>query len=105
MATKRGDPSRGARYNSAIRYIATVNSPTMCLVVSEDGYVNMLPTLRPQVRKSEIEKRVAQLKTENTENCHKTRTWLEEHRFYLTAEQCDVVTSVRLTGRPFRETH
>ena len=103
MATEHGDASRGARYNSAIRYIATVNSPTMCLVVSEDGYVNMLPTLRPQVRKSEIEKRVAQLKTENIENCHKTRTWLEEHRFYLTAEQCDVVNRelARINSAPF----
>jgi len=103
MATEDGDPSRGARYNSAVRYIATASSPTLCLVVSEDGYVNMLPTLRPQVRKSEIEKRVAELETENIESYHKTRTWLEEHRFYLTAEQCDVVNRelARINSAPF----
>ena len=47
MATDEGDPSRGARYNSAIRYIASSKPHTMCLVVSEDGYVNLLPELQP----------------------------------------------------------
>lgn len=48
MATDEGDPSRGARYNSASRYVASAKSPTMCLVVSEDGYINMLLSkLRP----------------------------------------------------------
>ncbi len=91
MATDEGDPSRGARYNSAIRYIASAKLPTMCLVVSEDGYVNMLPKLQPQVPKLDIENRIALLKTQNTNNYHRTRSWLDEHRFYLTAEQCEVV--------------
>jgi DisA bacterial checkpoint controller nucleotide-binding len=91
MATSEGDPSRGARYNSAIRYIASTQSPTICLVVSEDGHVNMLPQLRPQVRRSEIESQIALLKTQNIENYHKTINWLDDHRFYLTPGQCNVV--------------
>ncbi|WP_437761862.1 diadenylate cyclase [Sorangium sp. So ce764] len=91
MATNEGDPARGARYNSAIRYIATAKTPTMCLVVSEDGYVNVFPVLRPQILKSDIEKNIALLKTQTIDNYHKTIKWLDDHRFYLTAEQCDVV--------------
>ncbi len=91
MATEEGDPSRGARYNSAIRYIASTQSPTICLVVSEDGHVDLLPRLRPQVRSSEIESRIALLKTQNIENYYKTFHWLDDHRFYLTADQCDII--------------
>lgn len=44
-----GDPSRGARYNSALRYIhAKEKEKIDCLIVviSEDGYMNVLPTRR-----------------------------------------------------------
>jgi hypothetical protein len=51
IATDEGDPSRGARYNSALRYIGSSEFPVVCLVVSEDGYVNMVPTLRPQIKR------------------------------------------------------
>jgi hypothetical protein len=91
MATDDGDLSRGARYNSASRYIASAKSPTMCLVVSEDGYVNLLPKLRPQIRKSAINRRIALLKSQDARNYHKTVGWLEDHRFYLTTEQCDII--------------
>jgi hypothetical protein len=91
MATNDGDLSRGARYNSASRYISSAKSPTMCLVVSEDGYVNLLPKLRPQIRKSEIDYRIALLKSQDANNYHKTMSWLEEHRFYVTSEQCKVI--------------
>jgi DNA integrity scanning protein DisA with diadenylate cyclase activity len=36
-----GDPARGARYNSARRYIASQPKPTIVVVVSEDGMVNV----------------------------------------------------------------
>lgn len=102
-ATDEGDPSRGARFNSAIRYIASAKTPTMCLVVSEDGYVNMFPKLRSQIRKSDIDDRIALLKTQNIKNYHKTRNWLDEHRFYLTAEQCEVVNNelFRINSTPY----
>jgi hypothetical protein len=91
MATTEGDPSRGARYNSAVRYVASSSSPVLCLVVSEDGYVNMVPTLRPQIRLSEINEKIASLEKMNIYNYHNARNWLEDHRFYLNAEQCEVV--------------
>jgi hypothetical protein len=93
IATKTGDPSRGARFNSALRYIESSPAPAVCLVVSEDGYVNMVPTLRHQIKKQDIEYHVELLKTLTSDNYNSTRSWLEEHRFYLTSEQCDVVNT------------
>ncbi len=93
IATNTGDPSRGARYNSALRYIGSSPAPAVCLVVSEDGYVNMVPTLRHQIKKQDIEDHVELLKTLTSDNYHSTRSWLDEHRFYLTSEQCDVVNT------------
>ena len=103
IATKTGDPSRGARYNSALRYIESSPAPAVCLVVSEDGYVNMVPTLRDQIKKQDIEYHVELLKTLTSDNYHGTRSWLDEYRFYLTSEQCDVVNTelTRIQAEPF----
>ncbi len=103
IATNTGDPSRGARYNSALRYIASSPDPAVCLVVSEDGYVNMVPTLRHQIKKQDIEYHVELLKTLTSDNYDSTRSWLDEHRFYLTSEQCDVVNTelTRIQAEPF----
>ncbi|OYN76231.1 diadenylate cyclase [Mycolicibacterium sphagni] len=42
-ATTAGDRSRGARYNSAVKYLASTDTPTVILLVSEDGMINLLP--------------------------------------------------------------
>ena len=97
IATDDGDSSRGARYNSAIRYFASAHCPTLCVVVSEDGYIDMIPTLRRQIRKSEIDLRIEALKTKDIHDFHKTISWLQEHRFYLTASDCEAVN--REVGR------
>ena len=101
-ATNTGDPSRGARYNSALRYIES-SPPAVCLVVSEDGYVNMVPTLRHQIKKPDIEHHVELLKTLTSDNYYSTCSWLDKHRFYLTSEQCDVVNTglTRIQAEPF----
>lgn len=91
LATPEGDASRGARYNSAIRYLYSAETPTMCLVVSEDGYVNIFPELRPQIRRSEVQQWVDKLRVQDIGTYAKTRSWLDDHRFYLSSEQCEVV--------------
>jgi hypothetical protein len=101
MATEGGDPARGARYNSALRYVSSQpNSSTMCIVVSDDGYLNMLPPFRPQVRRSAVKKYINLLKTRDIDNCGESINWLEEHRFYLNAEECQVAN--REVGRIYR---
>lgn len=47
LATEKGDPSRGARYNSVVRYVHTIaqnDQYTNCIsvVISEDGYVDII---------------------------------------------------------------
>ncbi len=47
IATEKGDPSRGARYNSVIRYVETISqneafSRCLSIVVSEDGDVDIV---------------------------------------------------------------
>ena len=41
-ATGRGNSTRGARYNSAIRYVQSSPYPCMAIVVSEDGLVDVI---------------------------------------------------------------
>ncbi len=47
MASRRGDASRGARYNSAVRYVETIASledrkDPMAIVISDDGLVDII---------------------------------------------------------------
>jgi hypothetical protein len=42
VASERGSPSRGARYNSAVRYIDSLDIPSIAVVVSEDGMVDII---------------------------------------------------------------
>ncbi len=43
LATDRGDSSRGARYNGALRYVNSSHYPCLAVVVSEDGWIDLLP--------------------------------------------------------------
>ncbi|WP_257150874.1 DNA integrity scanning protein DisA nucleotide-binding domain protein [Bacillus toyonensis] len=42
ISTNRGDSSRGARYNSAVRYLETQTNECLIIVISEDGYINLI---------------------------------------------------------------
>lgn len=44
QATEKGDTSRGARYNSAVRYVSSSPYPCLAVVVSEDGWIDLLPS-------------------------------------------------------------
>ncbi len=46
IATGVGDPGRGARYNSAVRYTAASPAPCLIVIVSEDGMIDVHPELR-----------------------------------------------------------
>ena len=43
LATEKGDSSRGSRYNSAVRYVNSSRYPCLAVVVSEDGWIDLLP--------------------------------------------------------------
>ena len=44
LATEKGDSSRGSRYNSALRYVSSSRYPMLAVVVSEDGWIDLLPS-------------------------------------------------------------
>ena len=122
-ATPNGDPSRGARFNSAIRYVESAGKKAPCLavVVSEDGGVDLIPNLRPAVKRSAIDDAIALLKSEReAKRLHvrpyrATLDWLDAHRFYLRKDDCDVLnelvseleerlaseSNMRIVRRPF----
>lgn len=62
LATDKGDSTRGARYNSAVRYIEASKTPCIAFIVSEDGGVTIHPDLPPIILKSEIEMAINKLK-------------------------------------------
>ncbi|GAB2850615.1 DNA integrity scanning protein DisA nucleotide-binding domain protein [Hymenobacter ruber] len=45
-ASGRGDGTRGARYNSALRYVESSDYPCIAIVVSEDGMVDVISSVQ-----------------------------------------------------------
>jgi hypothetical protein len=95
IATSQGDPSRGARYNSAVRYVGSTTASCLAVVVSEDGRVDYVPDLRPPIRRIDLESRIdalARVQSSGKVNrraFYESLGWFEAHRFYLLAEHCD----------------
>jgi DisA bacterial checkpoint controller nucleotide-binding len=99
-ASGKGDSSRGARFNSAVRYHETQKGECLVIIVSEDGMINLLPNLRRQVARGSVEAVVRQLEESLTDDPDYEvffRHWehLESLAFYLTAEQCDRINAAR----------
>jgi hypothetical protein len=86
-------PSRGARYNSGVRYVAGSTTPRLAIVVSDDRTVDVIPVLRSRIRRSTIEERIARLQESNVDNYYGPIGWLDKHRFYLDQSQCDRVNA------------
>lgn len=93
VATPDCTPSRGSRFNSGLRYVDTSDARRLAIVISDDNTVDIIPLLRPQISKADIEVNIALLDKATLDNYHKPRSWLDEHRFYLNGEQCDRVNS------------
>lgn len=88
QAVDESTPSRGARYNSALRYVAAGSVPRMAFVISEDRTLDVVPLLRPRVDRTKIEAAVTAIGSATPKNYHKPRSFLDDHRFYLDEEQC-----------------
>lgn len=94
MANEIGNPARGARYNSAIRYVTSSKHPCLAIVVSEDGGVDFFPNLKPMIRRSHIENAITSLrdvlKKEKVtrRKYNEVLGWLKENSFYLLAQDC-----------------
>lgn len=102
-ATEHGDPGRGSRYNSAIRYYTSASAPCLLVVVSADGGIDLIPNPRPAIRRGAINNAITTLQdlagaaTLSRRRYHDTLDWLDEHRFYLTAKDCETLNPL-VTG-------
>lgn len=95
IANEGGNRTRGARFNSAVRYQNMEETPNaMIIVISDDGTIELLPQLMPRVHKGEVVTAVEAF----CEYCESNRTDSEEFArlyesvkrlsFYLNDEQC-----------------
>jgi len=100
IATNKGTSARGARYNSAVRYVDNNKKKCVAVIISEDGIVDLYPELLPKIRKSEIEKHLNNLRNISSKDVldndeyRKTMNWLDKHQFYLSQEQCDEINKI-----------
>jgi len=103
IATKNGDSSRGARYNSAVRYYEHMENKakTMLVVISEDGLIDLIPNLKPQVKHAIILRHISALQqmmeTDKflRRSFNRLMEFFQEHDFYLSAKECLMVNKLR----------
>lgn len=103
IATSNGDSSRGARYNSALRYYEYMEhkAQTVLVVISEDGGIDLIPHLKPQVKHSSINKHITALvKLSETDkflrkSFNRLMGFFQENNFYLSPKECATVNKLR----------
>ena len=86
-------PARGSRYNSAIRYVYSCDTPRLAVVVSDDRTVDVVPLLHPRIKPSAIRKTIVELESSSKDDYHESVNWLDRHRFYLDKNQCDRINA------------
>lgn len=103
LATDKGDSSRGARYNSAIRYYEQFGKENslVIIIISEDGMINLIPSLKPQIKHSEITDKLENLRELNKlkkierKKYYPIINWFEDNEFYLTQDECSEINTLR----------
>lgn len=101
IATSKGTSSRGARFNSAIRYVEMHKKNCIAVIISEDGMVDLYPQLNPRIKRSDLMDHMAELR--NIINKDKVdydafrplMNWFEKHAFYLSKEECEEINSLK----------
>ncbi|WP_433772943.1 DNA integrity scanning protein DisA nucleotide-binding domain protein [Bacillus wiedmannii] len=100
-ATDKGDPARGARYNSALRYLDTQENECLIVVVSEDGDINLIPHLKPRIPRQCIDNLIKDLQQVNESERLDIKSFnqimhnLKRLAFYLLQEDCDKINELR----------
>jgi hypothetical protein len=100
LATEKGDPARGARYNSAVRYLSGHGDGCLIVVISEDGDVTLLPKLNARIPRRMVEDAVHALIHIAGETPFRQRVYaealkvLDGLRFYLSASQCEQLNNI-----------
>lgn len=105
LASEKGTSARGARFNSAVRYVETVTRQfshrTMAVVVSEDGPIDIIPELVPQIRRSLITEAIkgfAQLLETypiSRQDFNRYVRWFQAYKTYLWPEAAKEINHIR----------
>lgn len=104
-----GDASRGARFNSAHRYLMGAPGKCLIVIVSEDGMLNLLPILPRRVKRSYVERVVGEVESLASQDSvdfeafHRGENHLRSLGIYLTPEQCQRANSAREKVERHRE--
>jgi hypothetical protein len=106
-ATGTGDPARGARFNSAVRYIAGAGEGSLVIIVSEDGMIDLLPYLQPRVSRAAVQAAVdavlaASTPPINFETFHRLEDEVRALAFYLAQTQCEALNEARERVETYR---
>ena len=91
VANEQCTPSRGSRFNSAVRYVSTGEARRLAIVVSDDRTVDVFPAVRPRQSRKEIAAHIAALEVATHDNYRPALSWLEARKFYLNKGECAVV--------------
>jgi hypothetical protein len=100
VASAKGTPARGARYNSALRYVRSSQKACVAVVISEDRTIDVLPDLMPQIKKLDLDGALRRLRDFEKSGDRpyaeymRIMWWFENHRFYLRQDVCDEINGI-----------
>ncbi len=103
LAIEHGDPGRGARFNSSVRYVCSLGEmdiPSLVVVVSEDGTSELIPDLPRRLARQALDRKeqeIVELLALSDVSLHRTGgllSWLSRHRFYLSPAMCEKANSL-----------
>lgn len=100
-ASRFGTSARGARFNSAIRYIDSRDNPCFAVVVSEDGTVDFVPDIMPEEELLMLEGELERLRKIfsgaglDTKVFYEIMDWFDAHRRYLGEAVCSELNSLQ----------
>lgn len=80
--------SRGARFNSGVRYVYAEEVSRLAIVVSDDGMVDVIPKPKPRVSRAEVEGVVVALESVGFESSRRIINRVKRMRFYLNEDHC-----------------
>jgi len=105
LACDKGTSSRGARYNSAIRYVETatrqLSHRCMAVVVSEDGPIDIIPELMPQIRRGLILDKIKafeklkEIYPVRRRDLNRFVQWFRGHKFYIWPQAALEINRIR----------
>lgn len=104
ISSDNGNPERGSRYNSSVRYCdyrRSLGENVVVVIISEDGMVDIVPKLRPILKRAVLEQLINEYKAIALDEkidvgkFNKLTDCIYAVRFYLSEQQCLEVNKKR----------